>query len=173
MEATEMKVKDLIPWGSRKRDVAVRNDTSPVRALQVDINRAFEDFWRTFQLPMLDARADRAMRAGVPSVDVRDTGEAIEVVAELPGMEEADVDVRVADGALTVRGEKKFEREERDRRYLLRERSFGRVERVLPLPEGLDVYAAKAAFDNGVLTVTIPKTEETQAAVKRISVLQA
>jgi HSP20 family protein len=168
-----MKVRDLIPWSSAKRDVATRHqDTSPVRALQLDINRAFDDFWRAFQLPILGAWDEDPDKA-VPSVDVRDTGKAVEVVAELPGMQEADIDVSVAEGALTIRGEKKSEREEKDKGYLLRERSFGRIERVVPLPDGLDVNAASAAFKNGVLTVTIPKTQEAQAGAKRIAVQQA
>ena len=169
-----MKVRDLIPWSSAKRDVATQHqDTSPVRALQLDINRAFDDFWRAFQLPMPSAWDEGPDGLAVPSVDVRDTGKAVEVVAELPGMQEADIDVSVADGALTIRGEKKSEREEKDKGYLLRERSFGSIERVIPLPDGLDVNSANAAFKNGVLTITIPRTQETQAAVKRIAVQQA
>ena len=167
-----MRVRDLIPWRSSKRDVAVRGGTSPVRALQGDINRAFEDFWRTFQMPMLEAWSGASNGGALSRVDVRDTGKAIEVVAELPGMEESDLEVSVADGLLIIRGEKISEREERDQGYLLRERSFGRVERSVPLPEGLDVDAAKATFQSGLLTVTIPKTEAGQAALKRIPVQQ-
>lgn len=103
-------------------------------------------------------------------VDMRDTGKAVEVTAELPGMEDADVDVSVAEGALTIRGEKKSEREREGKGYVLRERSYGEIERVVPLPEGLDLDAAVASFKNGVLTVTIPKTAEAQAAVKRVRV---
>ena len=107
----------------------------------------------------------------MPRVDVRETDKEVEVVAELPGMDEADVDVSVAAGMLTIRGEKKSEREERRRKgYILRERSFGRIERVVPLPEGLDLDSAKATFKNGVLTVRIAKTAEAQRAVKRIPV---
>jgi HSP20 family protein len=167
-----MRVRDLIPWRSGKRAVAVRGGTAPVRALQGDINRAFEDFWRTFQMPMLEAWSGASNGGGLSRVDVRDTGKAIEVVAELPGMEESDLEVSVADGLLTIRGEKISEREERDQGYLLRERSFGHVERSIPLPEGLDVDAAKATFQSGLLTVTIPKTEAGQAALKRIPVQQ-
>ena len=71
---------------------------------------------------------------------------------------------------LAIAGQKESELERKDQGYVLRERSFGRFERVIPLPEGLDLDAVKATFKNGLLTVTIPKTKETQAAVKRVSV---
>jgi HSP20 family protein len=74
---------------------------------------------------------------------------------------------------LTIRGEKKEEREREDKGYVLRERSFGRIERLVPLPVGIDPDSAKATFKNGVLTVTIAKTPEAQSAVKRIQVQAA
>lgn len=85
-------------------------------------------------------------------------------------MDEADVDVSVAEGMLTIRGEKKSEREREGDGYILRERSFGRIERMVPLPEGLDLDSAEATFKNGVLTVRIAKTAEAQRAAKRIQV---
>jgi HSP20 family protein len=85
-------------------------------------------------------------------------------------VEEGDIDVRVSDGMLTISAEKKAAREVDDNGYLLRERSFGRVERTLPLPEGLDPDAAQASFKDGVLIVTIPKSTEAQADSKRIPV---
>ena len=108
----------------------------------------------------------------MPRVDVRETDNEVEIVAELPGMEEGDVDVSIAEGMLTIRGEKRSEREEREEGngYILRERSFGRIERLVPLPEGLDLDSAEATFKNGVLTVRIAKTAEAQRAAKRIQV---
>ena len=88
-------------------------------------------------------------------------------------MNEADIDVSVAPGMLTIRGEKKSERDEEKEGYVLRERSFGRVERVVPLPDGLDLDSPKAVFKNGVLTVTIAKTAEARQAVRRIAVQRA
>jgi HSP20 family protein len=175
-----MNIRDLIPWSQgrrepwsqNRRDVAVRRegDGDPVQALQQSIDRVFDDFWRTFNLPMLGDWDGGVASAVVPQVDVRETDQEVELVAELPGMDEGDVDVSVSQGMLTIRGEKKSEREEEDEGYVLRERSFGRVERIVPLPEGLDVDSAQATFRNGVLTVKIPKTAETQRAAKRISV---
>jgi HSP20 family protein len=166
-----MKISDLIPWvGTKYGTPARRSGADPLRALQADIDHAFGDFWRRFDLPMLGGADPRQLD---PRVDVRDTGKAVEVIAELPGMSEADVEIAVADGVLNIRGEKKAERETEKKGYVVRERSYGTTERVVLLPEGLDLDSAKATFKNGVLTVTIAKTAAAQAAVKHISVQAA
>jgi HSP20 family protein len=85
-------------------------------------------------------------------------------------VEEGDIDVRVSDGMLTISAEKKAAREENESGYILRERSFGRIERTLPLPEGVNPDAAQASFKAGVLTVTIPKAAEARDESKRVSV---
>ena len=169
-----MQIKDLIPWRRSKHDVAVRREgMDPFHALQTDMNRAFSDFWRAFDAPMSDIAGFGGNGHAMPPLDMRETDKAVEVVVELPGIDERDLDVSVADGVLAIRGEKQHEEKTEKKGYMLRERSFGRVERVAPLPPGLDLGAAKAAFKNGVLTVTIPKTAEAQSAVKRIAVRKA
>jgi HSP20 family protein len=175
-----MKIKDVMPWNWGKRDVPVhRNGTeggdgeNAVLALQSDMNRVFDDFWRGFGLPMSRDWDVGFANDAIPVVDMRETGKAVEIIAEMPGMTESDVDVRVAEGTLTIRGEKTTESEKEKTGYVLRERSFGRIERVVPLQEGLALDATNATFKNGVLTVTIPKTERAQAEVKRVSVRRA
>ena len=166
-----MKVANLIPWGHGKREVPVRRqDTDPIQALASDINRAFEGFWRTFDLPMLAGADFGPFASAVPRVDIRETAKEVEVIAELPGMTEADVDVSVADGMLTIRGERQAERESEEKGYVLRERSFGQIERVIPLPEELEPDAARATFKNGLLTVTIPRARDAQPSTRRIQV---
>jgi HSP20 family protein len=169
-----MNIRDLIPWSRGGREVQARREDrdDPMLALQSDVNRIFENFWRGFDLPML-GDGDDSENGMMPRVDVRETDKEVEVVAELPGMDEADLDVSVSEGMLTIRGEKKEEREREDKGYVLRERSFGRIERLVPLPAGIDPDSAKATFKNGVLTVTIAKTPEAQSAVKRIQVQAA
>jgi HSP20 family protein len=172
-----MKIRDLIPWNRGNREGSARqnggDDTNAIRALQTDINRVFDDFWRGFGPPALRGWDDELEGGGLPPVDLRETDKAVEVVAELPGMDEADVDVRVADGTLVIRGEKKSERDREEKGYVLRERTFGTIQRVVPLPEALELDSAKATFKKGLLTVTIPKTAEAQSAVKRVTVQRA
>ena len=86
-----------------------------------------------------------------------DNGKEVTVTAELPGMSDADVDVSISDGQLTIRGEKKSDREAEENGVLVRERIYGAMERTVPLPDGVDPDAAKATFTNGVLTIVIPE----------------
>jgi len=164
-----MQIKDLIPWG-RKEDApeSKSTDENPVTALQRDMNRVFENFWGRFGHGM--GGPDWPLEGGEAKSDVVETEEAIEVSVELPGMEMKDIEVTVADDMLTVKGEKKVERQEEKRGYYLSERSYGSVYRAIPLPPGVDGDKAGAAFRNGVLTVRAPRTPEAQARVKRIEV---
>src|ERR1700730_11899954 len=108
-----MNIRDLLPLSRGKRDMTVRPErTNPLGSLQLDINQAFADFWRAFDLPALGGGEPGAT---APKVDVRETDREVEVTAELPGMDEADIDVSVADGVLTIRGERKEERETKDK----------------------------------------------------------
>ena len=168
-----MRVTDLIPWRRGGNNApAMNNRSQQFGLLQSDINRALESFWRQFDLPMFgDSEPATAGLAFAP-VDVRDTGRAVEVKVELPGMDDADMDVGLVDGALIVRAEKKVERDQDDNAFTLRDLSCGMIERMIPLPDELDHDAAKADFRNGVLTVTIPKTAAAQRGAKRIPVRQ-
>ena len=165
-----LNVRDLVPWRSEKRGPPARREgADPVGSLQSDINRAFELFWRGVDLPPAGAWS-LAAGSTLPKVDVSETDKAVEIKAELPGLEPDDIEVSIADGAVAIRGQKKAEREAKEKDYVLRERSVGIIERTVPLPDGLDTDAAEASFKNGVLTLTIPKTPEAQAAVRRIPV---
>ena len=104
-------------------------------------------------------------------MDVSETDMEIEVTAELPGLEEKDVQINLSDNLLTIRGEKKAEKEQKDKNYRLVERSYGSFERTLELPEGVSPDAIKANIANGVLKVTIPKPAPAQA--KKIEVKSA
>jgi HSP20 family protein len=167
-----MRVTDLIPWKSaRGSEPAARSERDAVAALQSDVNRAFADFLRLSNVPFSPFSGWPGSfldNSGV-QVDVAETGKEVKVSAELPGVDEADIDVRVSDGMLVISGEKKADREV-ENGYILHERSFGRVERIVPLPDGIDANAAQASFKSGVLTVTIPKTAQAQSGAKRIPV---
>ncbi len=105
-----------------------------------------------------------------PQFDVCETDDKIKVTAELPGMDEKDVDVTLENNVLTVKGEKKAEKEERKHNYYVSERSYGQFRRVVPLPMGIDEDKIKAKFKKGVLTVTLPKTEQAQKSGKSIEI---
>jgi HSP20 family protein len=167
-----MKIRDLIPWNWGKRQVPVRRErTEPLRSLQEDINRAFDSFWRRFDLPLTSLSSSWSV--SMPSVDVAETENEIEITAELPGMDEKDIDVSVAEGVLTIRGEKKSEVEKQEKDYYLQERTFGSVERVIPLPDSVNLDSASATFKNGVLTVKLAKKPEAVASMKRIPIRRA
>jgi len=155
-----MNLKSLIPIG-RDRSVA-----SPFMSLQHEIDRLFEDFSRGFP-----AVAGNGATALMPSMDVTETDKEIEITAELPGLEEKDVQINIADNILTIRGEKKAEKEQKDKNYRLVERSYGSFERTLELPEGVNVDAIRANISKGLLKVTVPKPAPTQA--KKIEVKSA
>jgi HSP20 family protein len=167
-----MRVTDLIPWKhARNSEPAVRNERDPVGMLQSDVNRAVGDFLRLFSVPPFSGFPAAVPDSGAAmQVDVTETDKAVKISAELPGIKEEDIDVRLSDGMLIISAEKKSDRDAEENGYILRERSFGRVERALPLPDGVDANAAKATFKGGVLSVTIPKTKEAQSGAKRISV---
>jgi HSP20 family protein len=161
-----MNVRDLVPWsrGDRERSPATRSDSlSPVVSLHRQMNRLFDDVFRGFDDPRLWGG-----RGGWPSVDVEETEKEYRVTAELPGLEERDVEVLLQDGLLTVRGEKKLETEARNRSYS--ERFYGRFERQITLDRDVDDGAVNATFKNGVLRVTVPKNAHAVERTKRIPI---
>jgi HSP20 family protein len=168
-----MAFRDLIPWSRQENRLPVPvsaergrdNDTHPLLSLHREVNRLFDDVFRGFGVPTF-AGLDRT--AGWPHVELGETDKEIRVTAELPGLDEKDVEITVEDGALTLRGEKRSEVEDKDRGYT--ERSYGRFERRIGLPQGVDRDKADATFKNGVLTVTLPKTEAANENVRRIPV---
>jgi HSP20 family protein len=159
-----MNLKSLIPVG-RDRSIAA----NPFMSLQREIDRLFDDFTRGF--PTFPTIAGTGPTTLMPSVDVTETDKEIEITAELPGLEEKDVQVNLSDNLLTIRGEKKAEKEQKDKNYRLVERSYGSFERTLELPEGINADAIKANISKGVLKVTVPKPAPAQA--KKIDVKSA
>jgi HSP20 family protein len=115
-------------------------------------------------------RRAKAAFTGMPAVDVTETENGYKVVAELPGMDEKNIEVKIANGMLTIKGEKQEDKEEEKQDYYIRERSFGSFERTFQVPDGVDLDKLDASFKKGVLTVTMPKTVEAQKAEKKITV---
>lgn len=169
-----MSIKDLIPW-TRGRDVSLRRneEQNPFLALHREVNRLFDDAFRGFDLApfgMQDRMFDRGFGNGGiawPSIEVSEQANEVKVTAELPGIEEKDINVQLADGVLTISGEKRTQAEDKDR--LFSERVYGRFERHIPLDQ-VDEDKISASFKNGVLTITLPRTRDVPSNVKRIAI---
>jgi HSP20 family protein len=160
-----MNLRSLIPIG-RGRDVG-RREYTPFWSLQREIDRLFDDFTHGF--PSLSSAAGG--QELMPAMDVTETNTEIEVTAELPGLEEKDVQINLADNVLTIRGEKKSERDEKTKDYRVVERNYGSFYRTMELPAGVDPDKIKASIAKGVLKVVVPKPAPAQ--VKTISVKSA
>jgi HSP20 family protein len=166
-----------IPVTTDKAPSALR-PRRPLESLRQEIDRLFEDFgigtwpspFRSTFFDMDPLRRAKAAFTGMPAVDVTETENGYEVVAELPGMDEKNIEVKVANGILTISGQKREEKEEKKKDYYVRERRFGSFERTFPVPDGVDLDKVEASFKKGVLTVTLPKTAEAQKAEKKITV---
>jgi HSP20 family protein len=153
----------------------------PFESLRSEIDRLFEDFdrgsWMSpFRRSIFDIepfwRREVAWEA-IPSVDIVEKDKAYEVTAELPGLDEKDVEVKLVNGGLTIKGEKQEEKEEKKKDYYLHERHFGSFERYFRVPEGVDTDKIEASFRKGVLTVTLPKKPEAQKPEKKIEIKAA
>jgi HSP20 family protein len=160
-----ISMRSLMPF-SWNTDVARRDDGDPFTLMQKEINRMFSEFGRGWPARLTDGDVS-------PRLDVAETDSAIEVTAELPGIDEKDVDVMLRDDVLTIRGEKKSEREEKKTDYHLVERSFGQFSRSIRLPFAADSEAVKAHFAKGLLKVTIAKPAEAKEKTVKIQVRSA
>lgn len=143
---------------------ATRRSLNPFSVLQQEIDRLFDGFTRN--LPALSAGP-----LNLPSMDVGETDTTIEISAELPGLEQKDVELNLSDNILTIRGEKTNEREEKYKDYHLVERSFGSFARSVELPAGVKPEDISAEIAKGVLRVTVRKPAPKQA--KQIEVKSA
>ncbi|WP_114943528.1 Hsp20/alpha crystallin family protein [Microvirga calopogonii] len=165
-----MNMRDLIPW-ARSQQMApsrYREESDPFMTLHREMNRLFDDVLRGFDMAPLGGVG---RPAGWPQVEVVENDKEVRVSAELPGLEDKDVEVLMQDGVLTIRGERKSEIEDKERAFS--ERYYGRFERRIPMAWDVDEDKIEASFTNGVLTVTLPKSAESRPQVKRIAINRA
>ena len=139
---------------------AVSQGNDPFSLLQREVNRAFDEVFRGF--PAI-GRGAAGFGGFAPQLDVRETEQGLEISAELPGMSEQDVDLRLAADLLTLAGEKKDERTQEGGGLHLTERSFGRFQRAFRLPYRPDPNQVQAQFDKGVLRITLPRPQQQQS----------
>jgi len=159
-----MNMRDLIPWGRQSSSAPIaykREEANPLLSVRRDIDRLFEDLFRGTGLgPGRDA-------LDWPRLEVSESNREVLVTAEVPGMNGNDVELLVEDGILTLRGERKTEKEHRDRGYS--ERFYGRFERRIALPSDIDEDGATADFRDGVITIHLPRSPEAERG-KRIPI---
>lgn len=164
-----MNFGSLIPWREKRPAPVARDQVDPFTLFRREIDRVFEDFFADF--------ASTAMRSGAagwdavtPVVDVTESDKEVVVTTELPGLDEKDFEVTLSGDLLTIKGEKKDERERKDGSSYYMERRFGSFSRSVRLPFEASDEEVKASFEKGVLTVHIPKPAEVRNAVRKIPV---
>lgn len=181
MAQPENKTENQIPVQTEDK-AAPQNPLAtalrPLENLRRQVDRLFEDFDRGWHLPFARSTAfDREpfwrrelSFSGMPAVDIVEKSDAFEISAELPGMDEKNIEIKLSNGTLTIKGEKKDEREEKKKDYYLSERHYGSFQRTFGLPEGVDPEKIEAHFSKGVLTLHLPKKPEAQKPEKTIPI---
>jgi len=137
--------------------------------LRNEIDRLFDGFDRSGN-SLFNFAPTRAASALVPALDMTDAGKEYHLTVELPGMNEEDVDIEVADGILSISGEKTEEKESEQQGYLLSERSYGAFSRRIALPSDTDPDAINASFQQGVLSLSIGKDEASTSRKRKIAI---
>jgi HSP20 family protein len=160
-----MDMKTLMPWSRDRTLPGQRLEAlgSPFLALHREMNRLFDDFFRGTDLPV---SLHSGWMTGWPNVEVSDTGKEIKVIAEVPGLEEKDLEITLHDDVLTLKGEKKGGSDS----PVYSEQWHGHFQRSLQLGTEVDPDRVTAEFENGVLTVTLTKRPEAQSHSKRIPI---
>jgi len=161
-----MGIRDLVPWTKGQQLSTRQEPFDPFLTLHREMNRLFDDVFCGFG--PLGRLGDSLMEGQFawPRLELSETDKAVKVSAELPGLSEKDVQVEIANGVLSIRGEKA---ERSDESKFVSERYYGSFERQISL-EGVEEDKAQADFKNGVLTVTLPKSEQSNHNVKRIAI---
>lgn len=153
-----------------REDAAAKSSSLPVHWYSVDnlrrqVDHLFEDFVRSpLHLPfgrrIFDVEPfhhrELSLR-GIPAVDITEKEKSFEITAELPGMDEKNIEIKLSNGNLVIKGEKKETTEEKRKDYYLSERHYGAFERIFSLPKSVDADKIQASFAKGVLTISMPK----------------
>ena len=162
-----MTVRDLIPRSFKKHLPVTHEDANPFSLLQREMDSLFDRFYRTFDAgPLFEGNGGSFS----PRIDVIEGEKEIKVTAELPGIDEKDVEVLLSGDSLTIRGEKKDEKESTGKNFYRSECSYGSFSRTIPLSEEINTDKVKAHYKKGVLTITLPRTAETLKNTKKIKV---
>ena len=164
-----MKYLTPFRWARRNLPAGHELEAYPLDVFQREMNRLFDDFFKGAGLRPW-AEDMEAIGAFSPQVNMTEDDKSITVSAELPGMEEKDIDISLSKDSLTIKGEKKEESEQKGKESYCMERSYGSFTRVLPIPRDVNTEKAEAAFKKGVLTITLPKLEREKQSQKKIKI---
>lgn len=126
-------------------------------SLRDEIDNLFNDFFRKTPEEKMSPHD-----IWYPALDIEESNDKIKVIAEVPGMKKEEIKLTVSEGQLIIQGERKFEKEEKDKTYHRIERSYGKFRRTISLPKDLEVDKAKATYEQGILKVDIPKSKKTK-----------
>jgi HSP20 family protein len=164
-----MTFRSLTPF--RRAGTLARGDEGdPFAALRREMDRMFDDFGRGWLTPETFASEGRGVLS--PRVDIAETDKGLELTAELPGADEKNIDLELADGVLTLKAERQTRREEKDEktRYHVVERSEGSYMRRFALPFEADEDKVEASFDKGILHVFVPRSSASEKASRKIAI---
>lgn len=165
-----MTLRNLAIWNKKNDNYRNANLPSPFRSFQTEIDRFFDGFFNDFdRFPSSLLNKDR-LGSFSPKIDISNDDSSIEVNAELPGLDEKDIQVSLQEDVLTIKGEKKSEDEKKSKDFYRLERRFGSFERSIKVPQEIDAENIKASFKNGVLNVFLPKSEKAEENVRKIEV---
>lgn len=162
-----MPFREMVPWRRRAMS-GRREEENPFLSLQREMSQVMDRFSRFLGGSELAEREEPWQF--LPSVDVSENDKEIQVSAELPGMDEKDIDVSLSGNNLVIRGEKKSEKEEKDKQYYRKESSYGAFHRSIPLPTEVEEEKIEATFKKGVLKIVLPKSPEARKARKKIDI---
>ncbi len=169
---------------AKKAAAPPQPELNPLMSLRDEMDKAFERFaagwtgmspyfqslrdWHPFKDLQMPASFSGLL--AMPRVDAGESADAYEVSAEIPGMDEKDIEVTVTDDSLIIKGEKKDERDTKEKDYHVTERSYGAFRRVLRIPDGVDSNKVSATFKNGVLKINLPKSSAAKTKQRQVTV---
>lgn len=159
-------IEKLLPWRQADNNYSVAKNSryNSLFELQKQMNELFGNFFENGALTSGEAEAF------VPKFEVSESDKAIDISAELPGIEEDKIDISIENNILNISGEKQSEEKKDEKNFHLTERSYGSFNRYFSLPEGLALDKVEAKFKDGVLTMHLPKTDEYHKKVKKIKI---
>jgi HSP20 family protein len=161
------KIEANVPVKGAAHHPLAENVWEPIARARGEFDRLFEDF---FNRPLGVGLTRRIQALSGPALEFKDKESEYELIAEVPGMKPEDIELKVSDGILRLSGEKKEERQESNEDYLFSERRYGRFERAVELPKGIDHSKISASARDGMLSIHLPKSADAMQRERKIEI---